>query len=63
MVGCAWWLVALYLVLLFALFAIRGRPYGGDSVVSAVFPAGRTCCAPVVAPILVFLWNVVRISN
>ncbi len=48
------------------MFAIRGRPYSGDQVVSVLLGGGRdnkgaACCclASVVAPILVFVWNVV----
>ncbi len=50
------------------MFAIRGRPYSGDQVVSVLLGGGRdnkgaACCclASVVAPVLVFVWNVVSL--
>ena len=30
--GCAWWVMVLYLVQLFAVLVVRGKPYGAEQV-------------------------------
>jgi hypothetical protein len=40
--GCGWWVMVLYLIQIFAIFIVRGRPYSADRVASALFPK-RDC--------------------
>ncbi|XP_046403337.1 sodium-dependent transporter bedraggled [Ischnura elegans] len=39
--GCGWWMMAIYLTELGSVLVIRGRPYGGENVVTALFPSLR----------------------
>ena len=36
-VGCAWWIMILYLLEIIAVFVVRGRPYSGETVVATLF--------------------------
>jgi solute carrier family 6 (neurotransmitter transporter) len=40
--GCGWWVMVLYLIQIFAVFVVRGRPYSADKVATALFPS-RDC--------------------
>ena len=40
--GCGWWVMVLYLIQIFAIFIVRGRPYSADRMASALFPK-RDC--------------------
>ncbi len=40
--GCGWWVMVLYLIQIFAVFIVRGRPYSADRVATALFPS-RDC--------------------
>ncbi|KAG8233175.1 hypothetical protein J437_LFUL008938 [Ladona fulva] len=70
-VGCGWWMMALYLTELGSVLVIRGKPYGGENVVTVLFPSLRaehtenvrqrnqpSCLAMWAAPTLAFAWNV-----
>lgn len=57
--GGAWWLAALYLLQVTAVFLVRGRPYSGDTVVRAICPPRGPCVALWAGPLLAFVWNVV----
>ena len=58
-IGCAWWILILYLIQLFAVFVIRGKPYSSENIVRVFFDPKRTLCASVAGPLLAFMWNVV----
>lgn len=58
-VGGGWWIIALYLFELTAVFMIRGRPYSGETVVATLFAKAGLYLQKWVAPILSFVWNVV----
>ena len=50
--------MVLYLVLLFAVMVVRGKPYGAEQLVSTLFPK-KACCSSWIGPLLAFTWNVV----
>lgn len=56
-VGCAWWLMAVYLTEAFALFLVRGSPYGSDEIIS-VFTT-TAFARKWIFPIMTFSWNIV----
>jgi len=56
--GSAWWVMVLYLVQLFAVMVVRGKPYGSEQIVSVIFPK-KACCSSWIGPLLAFTWNVV----
>ena len=56
--GSGWWVMVLYLVLLFAVMVVRGKPYGAEQLVSTLFPK-KACCSSWIGPLLAFTWNVV----
>lgn len=56
--GCGWWVMVLYLIQLFAVFVVRGKPYGAEQIASILFPR-KACCSAWLAPLLAFTWNVV----
>lgn len=59
-VGGVWWLVFVYLMQVIAVFMVRGRPYSGDTVVTALFVESvGTCVQSWLAPLLSFTWNVI----
>lgn len=59
-VGGNWWISIIYMVLVSAVFMVRGRPYSGDSVVTALFqPDSHACLTQWAGPLLSFTWNVV----
>ena len=64
-VGSGWFAIILYLIFLFVVFVIRGRPYSGENIVTVLFGDKNSSssnyygCLGLLAPILVFLWNVV----
>lgn len=58
-IGCSWWLTLLYLAEILAVFLVRGRPYSGETVVTALFSHNAGCLHAWAAPLLVFIWNVI----
>ena len=58
--GSGWWVMVLYLVLLFAVMVVRGKPYGSEQIVSVLFPK-KACCSSWIGPLLAFTWNVVSV--
>jgi len=56
--GSAWWVMVLYLIQMFAVLMVRGKPYGSQQVASLLFPK-KACCSGWLAPSLAFTWNVV----
>ena len=56
--GSAWWVMVLYLIQLFAVMVVRGKPYGSEQIVSVIFPK-KACCSSWIGPLLAFTWNVV----
>lgn len=59
-VGGLWWLILVILLQIVAVFMVRGRPYSGDTVVTAMFKATTQSCLLNWAPALLsFTWNVV----
>ena len=58
-VGGAWWIMVLYLVQVGAVFAVRGRPHTGETVVAELFPPTGRCLRYWAGPLLSFTWNVV----
>ncbi|XP_065170048.1 sodium-dependent transporter bedraggled isoform X2 [Atheta coriaria] len=58
-VGGIWWVIVVILLQIIAVFMVRGRPYSGDMLVTALFRKngpGQWVSLPV---ILSFIWNVV----
>lgn len=59
-VGGSWWLILIIVLQIVAVFMVRGRPYSGDTVVTALFPPSSQSCFLSWAPTLLsFTWNVV----
>lgn len=59
-VGGVWWLILVILLQIVAVFMVRGRPYSGDTVVTALFSTHNHPCVLSWAPALLsFTWNVV----
>ena len=71
-IGCGWWLMLLYAMLMFAVFVIRGKPYTGEHVATLLLKPERLqeqvdevrqkvccCCASCIIPLLAFSWTVV----
>ena len=42
-VGCGWWTMILYLLLIFAVLVVRGKPYGADQIATILFPQKGGC--------------------
>ena len=74
-IGCGWWLMLLYAMLMFAVFVIRGKPYTGENVATLLLKPERLqeqvdevrqkvccCCASCIIPLLAFSWTVVRLT-
>nr|CAD7443975.1 unnamed protein product [Timema bartmani]CAD7458156.1 unnamed protein product [Timema tahoe] len=57
-VGSAWWIMILYLLEIAAVLFVRGRPYTGDVIVTALLPPETSCLTMWATPMLVFNWNV-----
>ena len=50
----------MYVILICALFLVRGRPYAGDTIVTALYPPSESKkCTQVIVALLSFTWNVV----
>ena len=75
-IGCGWWLMLLYAMLMFAVFVIRGKPYTGENVATLLLKPERLqeqadeirqkvccCCASCIIPLLAFSWTVVRSNS
>ncbi|XP_050515599.1 sodium-dependent transporter bedraggled isoform X2 [Diabrotica virgifera virgifera] len=59
-VGGIWWLVIVIIIQIMAVFMVRGRPYSGDTVVTALFYQNNHPCVMSWAPaMLSFTWNVI----
>ncbi|KYB29348.1 sodium-dependent transporter bedraggled isoform X1 [Tribolium castaneum] len=59
-VGGLWWLIVIILLQIVAVFMVRGRPYSGDTVVTALFTPNNHPCVLSWAPALLsFTWNVI----
>ncbi|XP_056631200.1 sodium-dependent transporter bedraggled isoform X2 [Diorhabda sublineata] len=59
-VGGVWWLVIVIIIQIMAVFMVRGRPYSGDTVVTALFYQNSHPCFLSWAPALLsFTWNVI----
>lgn len=57
-IGCAWWIIILYLIQVFAMFVIRSKAYGADRVVTVLFKP-KQLCSQHVGPLLAFIWHVI----
>lgn len=58
--GSIWWLVILIVLQIMAVFLVRGRPYSGDTVVTALFsPSNQGYIVSWAPPLLAFNWNVI----
>jgi len=58
-VGGGWWVLAVTLAELCAVFMLRGRPYTGELISTALFGSKLTCVTTWAVPLLTFAWNVV----
>lgn len=59
-VGGIWWMIVVILLQIVAVFMVRGRPYSGDTVVTALFNHNNFQCILTWAPALLsFTWNVI----
>lgn len=59
-VGGVWWLILIVLLQIVAVFMVRGRPYSGDNLVTALFNQNNHPCILSWAPaMLSFTWNVI----
>lgn len=59
-VGGVWWLALVIMIQVMAVFVVRGRPYSGDTVVTALFnPSNHPCLLSWAPPLLSFTWNVI----
>ena len=56
--GSGWWVMVLYMIQLFAVLVVRGKPYGAEQIVTVLFPK-KACCSSILGPVLAFTWNVV----
>ena len=56
--GSGWWVMVLYMIQLFAVLVVRGKPYGAEQIVTVMFPK-KACCSGMLGPLLAFTWNVV----
>ena len=59
-IGSGWWMMVLYVLQLCAIFVIRGKPYSGEQVATALITKAH-CCSSALIPLLAFSWHVVRI--
>ena len=57
-IGCGWWMMVLYVLQLFAIFIIRGRPYHVENVASVLIEPS-SCCSKAILSTLAFIWNIV----
>ncbi|KAL1492258.1 hypothetical protein ABEB36_012734 [Hypothenemus hampei] len=58
--GSIWWLSIVIIMQIMAVFLVRGRPYSGDTVVTALFnPNSHSCLISWAPPLLSFTWNVI----
>lgn len=59
-VGGIWWLILVILLQIVAVFMVRGRPYSGDNLVTALFsPNNHPCILSWAPAMLSFTWNVI----
>ena len=59
-IGSGWWMMVLYVLQLCAIFVIRGKPYSGEQVATALITKAH-CCSSALIPLLAFSWHVVSI--
>ncbi|XP_060523939.1 sodium-dependent transporter bedraggled isoform X2 [Cylas formicarius] len=57
--GGIWWMTIIVLLQIVAVFVVRGRPYSGDTVVTALFGPTSACLVSWAPPLLSFTWNVI----
>ena len=57
-IGCGWWMMILYVLQLCAIFVVRGKPYSGEQVASALITKAQ-CCSSALNALLAFSWHVV----
>lgn len=58
--GSIWWLAIVLLMQIMAVFLVRGRPYSGDTIVTALFNQNsHSCLISWAPPLLSFTWNVI----
>ncbi|KAK9874553.1 hypothetical protein WA026_005390 [Henosepilachna vigintioctopunctata] len=59
-IGGIWWLLTIIFLQIVAVFMVRGRPYSGDNIVTALFNStGQSLFTSWIPPLLSFIWNVV----
>ncbi|KAL3277125.1 hypothetical protein HHI36_012481 [Cryptolaemus montrouzieri] len=59
-IGGFWWLLTIIFLQIIAVFMVRGRPYSGDNVVTALFNSNeQSCIIGWIPPVLSFIWNVI----
>lgn len=59
-IGGIWWLLLIIFLQIVAVFMVRGRPYSGDAIVTAIFHSNSGQYVLSWAPALLsFTWNVV----
>lgn len=58
--GSIWWLTIVIILQIMAVFLVRGRPYSGDTIVTALFNQNsHSCFISWAPPLLSFTWNVI----
>ena len=60
-IGCGWWMMILYVLQLCAIFVVRGKPYSGEQVASALITKAQ-CCSSALNALLAFSWHVVSLK-
>ena len=58
-IGCGWWMMVLYVLMLSAMFIIRGKPYSGENICTVLISPMANCIANILTSTLAFCWNVV----
>ena len=61
-IGCGWWMMILYVMQLCAIFVVRGKPYSGEQVATALITKANVCASWLV-PLLAFTWHVVSLLS
>ncbi|XP_023334005.1 uncharacterized protein LOC111705629 [Eurytemora carolleeae] len=57
-VGSGWWVMVLYLLLVFGVLVVRGKPYGSNQISTLLFPRS-SICSGWLGPFLAFIWTVI----
>ncbi|CAG0916375.1 unnamed protein product [Notodromas monacha] len=58
-VGCAWWIMVLYALMLLGLLYVRGKPYGAEDIAGSMFPSKQSCLMGVLGGCFALLWTLV----